>query len=106
MAGGLTFKVISVGGEHSCGLTTEGLAYCWGWNAEGQLGDGTTLMRMTPVPVLGGLSFATISAGYVHTCGLTTSGVLYCWGNNEYGEVGDGFAEIRIAVPVRVAGQP
>jgi len=106
LAGGLTFKVISVGGEHSCGLTTEGLAYCWGWNAEGQLGDGTTLMRMTPVPVLGGLIFATISAGYVHTCGLTTSGVLYCWGNNEYGELGDGFAEVRSAVPVRVAGQP
>jgi alpha-tubulin suppressor-like RCC1 family protein len=49
--GGLTIAVVSAAGGHTCGVTTEGAAYCWGWNAYGQLGDGTTTDRLTPTRV-------------------------------------------------------
>ena len=49
----LTFAHVSAGGAHTCGVTTEGVAYCWGWNGFGQLGDGTTTTRTKPVAVAG-----------------------------------------------------
>ena len=49
---GVTFTAISAGQDHSCGLTAQGAIYCWGWNTNGQLGDGTTVSpRLTPVRV-------------------------------------------------------
>jgi len=51
VAGGLTFTSLALGEVHTCGLTSGGAAYCWGWNGGGQLGDGTTSPRSTPTPV-------------------------------------------------------
>jgi alpha-tubulin suppressor-like RCC1 family protein len=53
VSGGLTFVALSAGGTHSCGLTTGGLAYCWGENVRGQLGTGTTTNSSVPVRVSG-----------------------------------------------------
>ena len=56
VTGGLLFdKVIAaMGSAHSCGVTTDNRAYCWGSNASGQLGDGTTAwQRETPTAVVG-----------------------------------------------------
>ncbi len=53
VAGGLTFATILAGDGHTCGLTTGGVAYCWGGNSFGELGDGTTTTRSTPVRVVG-----------------------------------------------------
>jgi alpha-tubulin suppressor-like RCC1 family protein len=89
------------GGEHTCGLTAAGAAYCWGWNSFGQLGDNTATDRNTPVPVQGGLTFASISAGSQHTCALTAAQKAYCWG--EAAEVGEGTTTNR-SVPTAVAG--
>src|SRR5688500_10654125 len=72
----LTFQTISAGGFHSCGLTTQGRAYCWGYNQLGQLGDGTNLNRMVPTPVATGLTFRQVSAGSHHSCGITTENRL------------------------------
>ncbi|HET9274776.1 MAG TPA: hypothetical protein VFN96_01765, partial [Gemmatimonadales bacterium] len=68
----LTFRTISAGGFHSCGVTTDDRAYCWGYNQFGQLGDGTNVNRMVPTRVAGGLAFRQVSAGSHHTCGVTT----------------------------------
>lgn len=49
---GLTFTSVSAGRDHVCGATTSAQTYCWGWNGEGELGDGTTTNRLTPVLLL------------------------------------------------------
>lgn len=94
---------VAAGSTHSCGLTPDGQAYCWGRNSSGQLGDGTTTDRPTPVPVATGLRFASIRAGIYHTVALTPSGQAYAWGGNAEGQLGDGTTTARVA-PVPVAG--
>lgn len=94
VTGGLTFTALGVGGagtgyEHSCALTGDSLAYCWGYNTLGQLGDSTTVDRATPVRAVGGHRFVSLSIGNTHTCGLTSDGTAYCWGANS-GALGTG----------------
>ena len=100
---GLYLKQVSGGGGHTCGITFGGKAYCWGNNIFGQLGDGTSANRSTPVAVKGNLVFTNISAGLVHTCVTTSVGIAYCWGDNTWGTNGDG-TFIQSLVPVRAAG--
>ena len=82
---GLRFHDISAGWwGHSCGVSLEGDAYCWGANEHGQLGDGSTESRSQPRAVYGGLKFRDISAGTQMTCGVTVTGEAYCWGSPAY----------------------
>jgi alpha-tubulin suppressor-like RCC1 family protein len=107
--GGLTFRQVIAGKLHTCGVTTSNVAYCWGFNSSGQLGDGTRTDRLRPVRVAGGLLFRSVTPGLEggllghHTCGVTTTNVAYCWGENTLGELGDGTTTDRLR-PVRVAG--
>ena len=103
VAGGVTFASLTINYQHTCGLTSAGVAYCWGYNASGRLGDGTTTDRFTPTQVVGGLTFTSLAAGGIHTCGLTSGGTAYCWGENANGEIGDGTTTDRLA-PTRVIG--
>jgi alpha-tubulin suppressor-like RCC1 family protein len=80
VSGGLTFATLSAGNRHTCGVTTGGVAYCWGDNSSGNLGNDSATNSLIPVAVAGGLTFATVSAGRFHTCGVTTGGAAYCWG--------------------------
>jgi alpha-tubulin suppressor-like RCC1 family protein len=97
------FQQVVAGGVHSCGVLTDGSAYCWGNNDYGQLGDGSTTRRVFPVPIAGTMRFAMLTAGAAHTCGLSTAGAAYCWGFNYSGQLGDQTHTNR-TVPTPVAG--
>ena len=101
--GGLTFAQLAGGGAHTCGLTSDGTAYCWGSNASGQLGDNSRTNRSAPVAVATALKFASIDAGAQHTCALTSDSIAYCWGSNSRGQLGDG-TTTNSSVPVSVTG--
>jgi alpha-tubulin suppressor-like RCC1 family protein len=101
--GGLTFTAVRAGEAHSCGLVGGGAGYCWGFNDQGRLGDGTLApVRATPTAVSGVLAFDDILPG-VHTCALTSTGAAHCWGWNVVGQLGDGTRTDR-AAPVAVTG--
>jgi YD repeat-containing protein len=70
---------------------TDGYGQIWGYNGNGQVGDGTTTNRTSPVDVSGLTSgVTTISAGQDFTCALTTNGGALCWGDNSAGELWNG----------------
>lgn len=95
---------ITAGGIHICAVTSEGGVKCFGYNGDGQLGDGTTTNRTTPVDVTGLSSSVTaIDASWGHTCALTNEGGVNCWGKNDYGALGNG-TTIGQTTPIGVTG--
>ena len=89
----IEFASVGAGSSFSCGLTTLGAAYCWGYI--GQLRDGTTYwVGGTPVPVSGDLSFTALTTGTGHSCGLAASGTARCWGSNNFAQLGQGVASL------------
>ncbi len=108
--GRLTFRSLSAGGVHTCGVTTGGKAYCWGDNLDGRLGTGGSFLtarqwNARPSVVEGDLIFTTISAGDYHSCGVTSDGAVYCWGGNAEGQLGNGTTKGK-GKPVRVPSAP
>lgn len=103
---GLNSGVVSVSGgdSHTCAITVGGAVWCWGYNQQGQVGDGTVANRLTPTPVTGLSSgVASVSAGWTHTCAVTNQGQALCWGLNSNGQLGDGTTTQRLA-PTQVSG--
>jgi alpha-tubulin suppressor-like RCC1 family protein len=83
---------ISAGNNHSCGLDATGKAYCWGDNAIGKLGNGSTTASNIPVavsdPAAGAVKFSSIGVGDLHSCALSLTGEVYCWGTSFQGRNG------------------
>jgi alpha-tubulin suppressor-like RCC1 family protein len=111
-----TFVTISAGANHTCALTRDGVAYCWGLNLTGELGQalvanecGGFPCNRRPVRVESTVRFDTISAGFGHTCALS-EGRAFCWGRNDRGQLGSSRADdvcdwgVCNTSPVRVAG--
>jgi alpha-tubulin suppressor-like RCC1 family protein len=86
----LNFVQVSAGFSHTCGVTPAEAAYCWGSNANGGLGDGTSVERGVPTLVVGSAHFLQVSAGNEFTCGVAVDRWVYCWGTNVFGQLGDG----------------
>jgi alpha-tubulin suppressor-like RCC1 family protein len=90
-------KAIFAQQAHTCITTINGAAQCWGQNAFGQLGRGTTANAAPPGDVLSltqGVS--TMALGLGHTCAVLTDGTVKCWGENNFGQVGNGTTTNRL----------
>ena len=95
---------LSTGGSFTCALTAARGVKCWGSNDRGQLGDGTTVDRLSAVTVSGlGSGVAQISSANDHTCALTVAGGVKCWGWGYRGRLGDGDRRLGRR-PVNVIG--
>ncbi|RYZ50131.1 MAG: RCC1 repeat-containing protein, partial [Proteobacteria bacterium] len=94
-------------GEHfNCAIVvSDRSVICWGENPNGQLGDGTTTNRSTPVTVAGLSGVSSIALGYGHACALFPNGSMKCWGQNMMGAIGDNTITTRL-VPVSVQSLP
>ena len=92
---------ITTGHRHSCALRQTGTITCWGYNEDGQLGDGTTSDSSVPVEVLNITDATQITTGSAHSCALRQTGTITCWGWNEDGQLGDGTTSDS-SVPVEV----
>jgi adhesin/invasin len=90
VSGSLTWSRIVAGTNHTCGVTTTGVGYCWGLNNLGQLGDGSTTVRAVPTATSGSHVFQSIAAANMYSCGVTTSGAALCWGSDDNGQTGTG----------------
>lgn len=99
----IVWASLTVGNYHTCGLSVDGVAYCWGQNDNGELGDGTTVARATPTRVAAEFKFAALAAAWTHTCGLATTGAAYCWGENVDNVLGTAAAS-GSTVPAPVVG--
>lgn len=104
---GITNAVqVSVGGLHACAVLADGSVTCWGDNSAGQLGDGTTAARTSPVTVVGVSGATQVSAAdgaiewffgggtstqaWGSSCAIVAGGAVKCWGDNSAGQIGDG----------------
>ena len=103
---GAILTQISVKSVTACVLSSAGAAYCWGYGANGQMGNGTTTSSNSlPVAVTLAVPLIQISAGYVDTCALAATGAGYCWGQNGYGGLGTGLnAGSDVPLPVWTGG--
>jgi alpha-tubulin suppressor-like RCC1 family protein len=79
---------IGAGFYHSVSIKADGSLWAWGYNLEGQLGDGTYTDSLVPKKI--GTGYMAIAVGYYHNLALKSDGSLWAWGGNSYGELGDG----------------
>ncbi len=85
------FTQVSAGRNHTCGVTADGSGWCWGNDAQQELGNGaSTATTYIPGLVSGGHLWSLISASDYYSCGLRTDGTVYCWGSDATGQLGNG----------------
>ena len=95
------WKDLSLGVAHLLAIQSDGTLWAAGWNAEGQLGDGTKSDRNKLVQVGQSRDWALVSAGRYHSLGIKQDGSLWAWGSNEDGQLGDG-TKVDKMMPVRI----
>ena len=101
--GGHQWAYIGAGGSSSCGLRTDSVAMCWGYDYNGEVGQGTPgTGAQAPAVVVGGLKFTQLAVGHGSSCAVTTTGDVYCWGTGLFGERGDATFDPQAASPRKV----
>jgi hypothetical protein len=81
---------VAAGDSHTVAILEDGTLWAWGYNGDGQLGDGTTNNGISPVQVGVATNWNSVVAGYTHTVALKSDGTLWAWGWNNSGQLGDG----------------
>lgn len=102
---GTVVKAISAGCDHNLALTRAGKVYAWGYNFNGQLGNGGNADRHTPVRVHlpPGVTATLIAAGCNHSFAVGSGGTLYGWGRNDSGQLGNGTRmDSNVPVPINI----
>ncbi|NNE74461.1 MAG: RCC1 repeat-containing protein [Acidimicrobiales bacterium] len=100
---------VATGQKHTCVTTADGSSWCWGQNADGQLGDNTTTDSGVPVQVVGiggngFLSGSTLAgAGELFSCAARSDWTAVCWGRNNRGQLGDN-TTTDSSIPVQIKG--
>ncbi len=104
---GKTIKDVTAYYDTTCVVASDNMAYCWGYNNLGQLGDGTANNSTTPVAVglgeMAGLTIKNITLGLFHACAIASDDQMYCWGNNGNGQQGNGTL-VQNTYPTKVGG--
>ena len=88
----------------TCALLEDTTVRCWGFNTRGEVGDGTTDARPTPVPVSGLTGVASITEASMANCAVLLDTTAWCWGSNFGGQLGIGTTDPISTVPVQVTG--
>ena len=83
-------KQIDAGAWHALALKKDGTVWAWGYNGDGQLGDGTNIDKLTPVQVSGLTGVMAIACGSFHSLAIKNDGTVWAWGWNSNGQIGDG----------------
>lgn len=94
---------LDMGDYHTCARLADATVWCWGYNAQGQVGDGTTTTRTSPVRALANVPLKSVATSASNTCAVSTDGDVYCWGEGLYGANGLGNGS-NVSFPTRVAG--
>lgn len=81
---------VASGGIHNVALRGDGTLWSWGFNGFGQLGDGSTTGKNSPIQVGTDNKWVSAAGGYYYTMALKSNGTLWAWGNNQFGQLGDG----------------
>lgn len=101
---------VAASNNHTLALKSDGTVWSWGWNDFGQLGDGTSITRHTPIQVkgMGGTGYLTdivaIRTNNYHSVALKSDGTVWAWGNNNFGQLGNG-TSASYYIPVQVRGR-
>ena len=103
----INWASVSAGNYHTVAVKTDGTLWAWGWNDEGQLGDGTSgeeNYKTTPTKIGSETNWASVSAGGAYTVAIKTDGTLWAWGYNYNGNLGDGTTTYRYT-PTKIGNE-